>query len=124
MKEQEAEEPGLVGKIKEYIGIRKDLAILLFADKISGVAGSLVSGSILIFLVLLIFFFGSLGLGFYLSEVLGNSYGGFFLITGLYILIALIVLTIKKKHIEGPFANRIIKKILKERNESIYEKQD
>jgi uncharacterized membrane protein len=124
MKEQEAEEPGLAGKIKEYVRIRKDLAILIFADKASGVAGSLVSGGILVFLGLLIFFFGSLGLGFYLSEILGNSYGGFFIITGFYILAAIIVLLVKQKHIEQPFADKIIKKILKERNESIYEKQD
>lgn len=124
MKEQKEEEPGLAGKIKEYVQIRKDLAILTIADKASVAAGGLVTGGILIFVGLLIFFFGSLGLGFYLSELIGNSYAGFFIITGVYILIAIVILLIKDNYIKKPLANSIIKQILKDRNESIYEKQN
>ncbi len=123
MKEQE-EEPGLVGKIKEYLQIRKDLAMLMIADKASGAVGGIVSGAILVFLGLMIFFFGSMGLGFYLGELIGNTYAGFFIITGVYILLVVIVMIIKKNSIERPLANKIIKSMLKERNESIYEKQD
>ncbi|WP_036678111.1 phage holin family protein [Daejeonella oryzae] len=124
MKEVEEEEPGLVDKVKEYIRIRKDLAMLMIADKASQAAGGLISGAILIFLGFFVFLFANFGLGYYLSEIIGNSYAGFFIVAGIYLLIAIIVLLVKENSIEKPFANRVIKKILAERNESIYEKQN
>lgn len=123
MKEHE-EEPGLISKLKEYAQIRKDLALMMIADKASHSIASIVSGGILVFLALLIFFFGSMALGFYLSEVIGNTYAGFLIITGFYLLLAILVFVLKEKHIEKPLINKVIKKVFKERNEGIYEKQD
>lgn len=118
------EDDGLITKLKEYAQIRKDLALLTLTEKGSHAVASLLSGSILVLLGLLVFFFGSLALGFFLSEMIGNTYAGFFIIAGFYLLLGIIIYLIKDKHIEKPIINRIIKKVFKERNEEVYEKQD
>jgi hypothetical protein len=124
MKEQTEEDKGLIGNIKEYANIRKELAMLTVAEKSSTAAAGAAAGSILAILALFIFFFGSLTLGFYLSEVIGNTYSGFLIITGFYLLLALIIYFTQENLIKKPIENGIIKKFFKDRNEGTYEKQN
>jgi hypothetical protein len=124
MKEQTEEDKGLISNIKEYANIRKELAMLTIAEKSSTAAAGVAAGSILGILALFIFFFGSLTLGFYLSEVIGNTYSGFLIITGFYLLVALIIYFTQENLIKKPIENGMIKKIFKDRNEGTYEKQD
>jgi hypothetical protein len=124
MKEQTEEDKGLIGNIKEYANIRKELAMLTVAEKSSTAAAGAAAGSILAILALFIFFFGSLTLGFYLSEVIGNTYSGFLIITGFYLLVALIIYFTQENLIKKPIENGIIKKFFKDRNEGTYEKQN
>lgn len=125
MKEHEEEdEQSLIDKIKEYINVRIELATLTAAEKGSHLFAAIVTDSIIVLLLVLTFLFGSLGLGFYLSEIIGNTYAGFFIIAGFYLLIGLIIYAIKDSYLEKRIVNRIIKKVFKDRNESIYEKQD
>jgi hypothetical protein len=124
MKEQKEQDQGLISNIKEYATIRKDLAFLTIAEKTSEAAAGVAAGGMLAFLAIFVFFFGSLTLGFYLSEVIGNSYSGFLIITGFYLLLALIVYFTKDNLIKKPIENGVIKKLFKERNEGIYEKQN
>lgn len=124
MKEREEEEQRFIDKIKEYINVRKELTILTIADKGSQLFANLVTDSIVIVFFILAFLFGSLGLSFYLSEVIGNTYSGFLIVAGFYLLLALIVYVIKDKYLEKRIANGVIRKFFKERNEGIYEKQD
>ena len=124
MKEQKDQDNGLISNIKEYANIRKELAMLTIAEKTSTAAAGAAAGSILAILGLFVFFFGSLTLGFYLSEVIGNTYSGFLIITALYLIIALIVYFTQENMIKKPVENGIIKKIFKDRNAGTYEKQD
>ena len=124
MKEQKDQDNGLISNIKEYANIRKELAILTIAEKTSTAAAGAAAGGILAILGLFVFFFGSLTLGFYLSEVIGNTYSGFLIITALYLIIALIVYFTQENMIKKPVENGMIKKIFKDRNEGTYEKQD
>jgi hypothetical protein len=124
MKEQTEEDKGLIGNIKEYANIRKELAMLTVAEKSSTAAAGAAAGSILAILALFIFFFGSLTLGFYLSEVIGNTYSGFLIITGFYLLVALIIYFTQENLIKKPIENGIIKNFFKDRNEGTYEKQN
>ena len=124
MKEQEEKEKGLFTNIKEYANIRKDLAVLTFAEKTSTAAAGAAAGGILAVLGLFVFFFASLTLGFYLSEVIGNTWSGFLIITGLYLIVTLIVYFSRENMIRKPIETGMIKKIFKDRNEGTYEKQD
>jgi len=124
MKEQKEQDNGLISNIKEYAKIRKELAMLTIAEKTSTAAAGAAAGGILAILGLFVFFFGSLTLGFYLSEVIGNTYSGFLIITVFYLIVALIVYFTQENMIKKPIENGMIKKIFKERNEGTYEKQD
>lgn len=123
MKETE-QDNGLISNIKEYANIRKELAMLTIAEKTSTAAAGVAAGGLLAILGLFVFFFGSLTLGFYLSEVIGNTYSGFLIITALYLIVALVVYFTQEKLIKKPIENGMIKKIFKERNEGTYEKQN
>src|SRR5690606_41556688 len=63
-------------------------------------------------------FFGSLALCFYLSELIGNSYAGFLIVTGIYLLLAIIIYAIKDKYLEKHIINAAIKKIFSDRNKN------
>jgi hypothetical protein len=124
MEEQTEKDKGLISNIKEYVNIRKELAMLTVAEKSSTAAARAAAGSILAILALFVFFFGSLTLGFYLSEKIGNTYSGFLIITGFYLLVALIVYFTQENLIKKPIENGMIKKFFKDRNEGSYEKQN
>lgn len=125
MKEhEEEEEQSLIDKIKEYVGLRIELAKLSAVEKGSKLFATIVTDSIIGILLVLTFVFASFGLCFYLSEVIGNTYVGFFIVAGFYLLICLIIYAVKDSIIEKRLSNRMITKVFKDRNDSIYEKQD
>ena len=117
MEDKEVESQGITDRIKEYAQIRKELAILTAVDKGSRLFANLITDGLVVLFAVLTFSFGSLALGFYLSEVLGNTYAGFLIITGFYLLVALIVYFTKDKYMEKAIINKIIAKFFKERNE-------
>ncbi len=126
MKEHEEEDDGqsMIDKLKQYVNVRIELAKLSVVEKGSKLFATIVTDSIIGILFVLTFVFASFGLCFYLSEVIGNTYVGFFIVAGFYLLIGLIVYAIKDSILEKRLANRVITKVFKDRNESIYEKQD
>lgn len=122
--EQEEDDQSLIDKVKEYVSLRIELAKLSAIEKGSKLFANIVTDSIIGILLVLTFVFASFGLCFYLSEVIGNTYVGFFIVAGFYLLIGLIIYAIKDSIIEKRLANRMITKVFKDRNDSIYEKQN
>jgi hypothetical protein len=107
----------LIEKIKEYFNTRLKLGRLTLIEKcILIFAGLITDGFVVIFLILA-FLFISLGLGFYLSELLGNSFAGFFIMAIFYFILALIIYLTKDKYLEKPIIETMIKKIFKDEEE-------
>ena len=124
MEEPEVDPQIIIEKVKEYIQVRTELTVLSAVDKGSQLfAGLLIAGLVLI-LTVLAGLFGSFALGFYLSEVLNNTYGGFLIVAGLYLLGAIILNSIKAKFLEKRIINLVIEKIFKDRNEDQHENKD
>lgn len=115
MNEQDLDPEQLVEKVKEYVHVRKELTILNAVDKGSQLLAGLITDGLVLILAVLAFLFGSLALGFYLSELLGNSYAGFLIVAGIYLLAALILNSIKEKVIEKKIINLIIEKFFRDR---------
>lgn len=109
-------------KVKDYVEVRKELAILSAVEKGSRLFANLITDGLVLLFAVLAILFGSLALGFYLSEVIGDSYSGFLIVTGLYLLVAIIIYAFKDNHIEKHIINAVIKKFFKDRN--INEHQD
>ena len=106
----------LFDRTKDYLETRIRLSKLLLIDKTVSLFANMVSGVAVILLIAIALIFVSLGLGFYLSEVIGNTYAGFLIVAALYFLIALIIFLSKRK-IERPLMDMMVKKIMKGEDE-------
>jgi hypothetical protein len=105
----------LTDSLKRYILLNIEI-VRLEATKHVSVIGSTVVGSFVVGISVFLFVFSlSIGLGFYLSALLGDSYSGFAIIAGFYFLLAIILFLGRKKFIEKPLRDKIIKKILEEK---------
>lgn len=115
MEDQELDAQEVIGKVKEYIEVRKELVILTAVEKGSQLFSNLLTDGLVVLFVVLAILFGSLALGFYLSELIGNSYAGFLIITGFYFLLAIIIYSVKDKFLEKRIVNGVIKKVFTDR---------
>lgn len=109
---------------KEYFNVRKDLALLKVADKVSrSIAFSV---GILVVSVLAIFslLFLSIAIGFLIAEKTGSTCLGFSIVAGCYLLITVFVFFTRKSMLERPLIDLLIRQILKERNKAIYENKN
>lgn len=107
----------LLDKIKDYLNTRIRLSKLTLIEKGVLLFANLLTNGVVIVFIILGFLFVSLAMGFYISDLLGNSFGGFFIVSLFYFVLAVLIYSLKDKYIEKPIINGMIKKILKEDNE-------
>jgi hypothetical protein len=101
----------LAESLKQYVNTNYEL-IKLEATERSSVIGSGIASSILIGIVGILFLsFASLFAGFYLSAYYGNTYIGFAIVAGAYLVIGLILLIGRKSLVEKPIRDSIIRKV-------------
>ncbi len=103
----------LFEKTQAFVRTSLELYKLRMTDKLAIVLASLVSRIIIIILVLLVFVMVNIGLAIWIGDELGRTYDGFFIIAGLYALIALTVYIFRDPLIKNPIINSIISQILK-----------
>lgn len=118
MEEKELDAREIIAKVKEYVDVRKEIAILSAVDKGSQLFANLVTDGLVLLFGVLGVLFGSLAAGFYLSEVLGNTYAGFLIVTGFYFLLAIAFYAVKDKYVEKHIINAAIKRFFKVKHES------
>ncbi len=81
-------------------------------DKYSKVFSTLTSTIIVVLIAALFTLCINIGLAFWIGEMLGKIYYGFFIISGFYLIVALVVLVFKKSWIELPVRNSIIENLM------------
>lgn len=118
MEEKELDAREIIAKVKEYVDVRKEIFILTSVDKGSQLFANLVTDGLVLLFGVLGILFGSLAAGFYLSEVFGNTYAGFLIVTGFYFLLAIIFYVVKDKYVEKHVVNAIIKKFFRVKHEA------
>jgi hypothetical protein len=84
-------------KIENYGKTSMELLKLKSIHKISNVASKMASKLIIGGIVALAFLCLSIGLGFWLGELLGKVYFGFFTIAGAYLFICLILFAVQRQ---------------------------
>jgi len=98
--------------LKQYLMLNYEIVKLQATDKVS-VLGSSLFGLLMVGISAFLFAFTlSIGLGFYLSAVLGNAWSGFAIIAAFYFLVAIVLFIGRKKMIEKPLRDKIIDKLL------------
>ncbi len=107
----------LIITVKKYVNSKIESAKINSAEKISvviaGVLGSMVSGIIF----LLFFVFGSVALSIVLGQWIGESWAGFLIMAGFYLVLGIIVWKARVKLIQLPVMNSLIKQLFKHENE-------
>lgn len=121
MEDQELDTRKIAGKVKDYIEVRKELAVLSAVEKGSQLFANLVTDGLVLLFGVLAILFGSLALGFYLSELIGNTFSGFFIVTGFYFLLAIAVYALKDKYLEKHIINAMIKKFFTNKDDDAKE---
>jgi len=102
----------IADSLKVYVNTNLELIKLELTERVSVLGSSLISNLLVWLVIVLFLFFISLGLAFYLSNLLGNNYSGFIIIAGFYLLIGLILILGKKRLVEKPLRDKIIQELL------------
>lgn len=102
----------LTQSLGRYAHTSFELVKLEATERGSGIGAGLVSGFIMALISILFLFFISLWAGFFLSAKLGDSYSGFPIVAGVYLLLGIVLWVNRKKMIEKPLRNSFIKKIV------------
>lgn len=100
----------LFEKLNNYIQTTIELNKLKAASKVAGIGSNLLHSAVSVAFLLLVLLSLTMALGFLFGELLGKVYLGFFVVTGLYLLIALILYATRKST-KIKLTNKIIKQI-------------
>jgi energy-coupling factor transporter transmembrane protein EcfT len=104
----------LADHVKEYVNNRIASVKLSVAEKTSAVLSNIIA--MIIVLTVFVFFivFAGIALGFVFAKLTGEYYWGFLIVSGIYLLIGLLVWTLKEKLIRLPIMNAILQQLFKE----------
>jgi hypothetical protein len=99
----------LIEKATEYSKTVYELVKLKIIDKSLDVVSSLITHYVVLILALLFVVFSSVGLSFWLGEILGKIYYGFFVSGAFYFTIAIVLHFFLRKPFKRLISNFIIK---------------
>jgi hypothetical protein len=111
MDKQETEAEVLFAMIEDYTFTSVELFKLRAVEKATIIAVSAVSKSSVVIAALLFIIFSTVGAALLLGELLGSSYSGFFVVGGLYVIMAILFHFRLKIWLRKPLGNQIIKNI-------------
>ena len=103
--------------ITEYFDARLKLIKLETFEKIAKVTAVLFSSLVVALLGFFLLFFLSMSLGFYLGKVFESMALGFLAVTGLYLILFVLVLFMKKDLMENFLIERIIGELTKKEDD-------
>lgn len=116
MKEKLAIVQELIDKAEQYAKTNVQLYRLKVIDKVTDVFSSVASGIVISIVILFFIIILSVGASLWLGEVMGKTYYGFFAVAGIYALIAIILVALRKHLLENFFNDYIVRLIFKEKN--------
>jgi hypothetical protein len=112
MDEQSAFFEELIKKSEQYGKTTLELVKLKTLDKSSDVISNVVSWLIVVVFAVLFFLILNVGIALWLGKIMGQSYYGFFVVSGFYAILTLIFWIFRKQLIKYPLNNSIIKQVL------------
>jgi pheromone shutdown protein TraB len=97
--------------IESYIQTNAELLKLEATARTVAIGSGIISGILLGSIAVIILFFASFAAAIYLSNVIHNNYSGFLIMTGIYSLLLTVLLIGRKRMVEIPLRNLIIRKV-------------
>ncbi len=111
MSDQNFSFSGSFQKAKEYVDTQVELLKLKAIARAGRIIGTLVLDATKLILTLIVVFFLSLALGFFLGELLNSNALGFLVTGGIFLVILLVIRAFEPK-LEAKFMNLTIKRVL------------
>lgn len=109
----------IINHSQDYLETFYKLSIVRATKKASNIASGLVNSVLLFFIVLCILLFLSIAAAWWIGQELNNPALGFLSVAGFYVLLAIILLALRKSVISPFIKNSLIKKIYEEKNKVI-----
>ncbi|OFZ08195.1 MAG: hypothetical protein A3D92_07105 [Bacteroidetes bacterium RIFCSPHIGHO2_02_FULL_44_7] len=103
----------LTKSLKVYVQTNIELFKLEATERTSVFGANLISILVVGFSLFLFVLFVSLSAGFFLASYFNDNYTGFLLVTGFYFMLTIVLFIGRKKFIEKPIRDKIIRRILK-----------
>lgn len=103
----------LVDEAESYIEAKAELYKLKAADRITEISTTIIVKLLFVLIGLIVIVAVNIGIALLIGKWLGQSYYGFFIIAGFYLLLGIIMYFVKDKFIKKPLYTLVIKKILK-----------
>ena len=103
----------LIEKATDYGKTSYELVKLKTVDRTSDVVSSLIPHSIVFVLIASFIFFLNLGLAFWLGDILGKLFYGFFVVAAFYVIIGLVVHFFMHKWLKRIISDYFVKHVLK-----------
>lgn len=103
----------LLDSVTDYGKTSIELVKLKAIDKTSDVVSTVIPYSFVFVMIAAFMLFFNLGLAFWLGELLGKIFYGFFIVAAFYLLIMVVVYFFMRKWIKKVISNFIIKQLLK-----------
>lgn len=123
MEEQKFSFSDSFNKAKEYVDTQLELIKLKSIAKASRIGATIILDSSKLILVLLIIFFVSLSLGFWLGELMESNALGF-LTTGIIFFIILLLVNARSGPLEKKFMGLIINRVFTKWNDEVDSKEN
>lgn len=102
----------LLEKAENYTKTSIELLKLKVINKSADVLSSILALIAIGTVVALFTLFLNIGLGLYIGKMLGDYYLGFFVVSGFYFLLAVVIYLVKEKYIKDKITDLVISKLL------------
>lgn len=109
----------LYEKAEKYSKTSLELVKLQTIDKTSDVISSLAVVISILLVVAIFTLFVNIGIGLWLGKLLNDYALGFFLVSGFYVVLGIIIYIFRIKLIKNPMDNLIVEKLLKSKSYEI-----
>ncbi len=104
----------LTDEVKEHINLRMDYLKLLLTEKFSKVISSIFMSVIFFILAMFLIFFLSFTFAFWFSEITGSLWLGTLIVMGIYLLIGVLLWTMRRKIFIDPLVRQLARVFLEE----------
>jgi hypothetical protein len=95
----------------DFLETYYQVTVLNVAQKGINLASAIINGVVLFFLGLFFLLFASLGLAWWIGDMINSRIGGFFIVSGVFVVTMVVIVVMRKKRIFPMLRNMITRKI-------------
>ncbi len=111
MEELKTKAEDLTRNIKDYLETSYKLTILKATDKATGIAAGGLAAFSILFLGIFVMFFLGIALAIWLGQLINSEAGGYLIVAGIFLLMIIILVLMRKRIVFPMIRNLIIRKL-------------